>query len=142
MRASITIVGNDLFCRRDPGRRGEDVRIALTRETLSRLHDWAGRYDRAVRSGDPSLLLGLGSEMWTWLDGNGWALAWANGAGDRTLEIAVDDSGSAAARVLLDVPWAHMARTSFTSVGSSADSPEPPLRPLPVTGDAAEILDV
>jgi hypothetical protein len=36
----------------------------------------------------------------------------------------------------------HMARTSFTSVGSEADSPEPPLRPLPVTGHAAEIPDV
>ena len=37
---------------------------------------------------------------------------------------------------------AHMAKTSFTSVGSLADSPEPPLRPSPATGHAAEILDV
>jgi hypothetical protein len=36
----------------------------------------------------------------------------------------------------------HMARTSFISVGNSADSPEPSLRPLPATGHAAEILDV
>jgi hypothetical protein len=36
----------------------------------------------------------------------------------------------------------HMAKTSFTSVGSLADSPEPPLRPSPATGHAAEILDV
>jgi hypothetical protein len=36
----------------------------------------------------------------------------------------------------------HMAKASFTRVGNSADSPEPPLRPLPVTGHATEILDV
>jgi hypothetical protein len=36
---------------------------------------------------------------------------------------------------------ANMANTSFTSVGNSADSPEPLLRPSPVTGHAAEILD-
>src|SRR5262249_21554013 len=36
---------------------------------------------------------------------------------------------------------AHMAKASFTSVGNSADSPAPPLRPSPATGHAAEILD-
>jgi hypothetical protein len=35
----------------------------------------------------------------------------------------------------------HMARTSFTPVGNSADSPELFLRPLPATGYAAEMLD-
>jgi hypothetical protein len=35
----------------------------------------------------------------------------------------------------------NMATTPFTSVGNSADSLEPPLRPLPATGYAAEILD-
>jgi hypothetical protein len=35
-----------------------------------------------------------------------------------------------------------MARTSFTSVGSSADSPQPLLRLSPTTGDDAEILDI
>jgi hypothetical protein len=35
-----------------------------------------------------------------------------------------------------------MARTSLTSVGSSADSPEPLLKPSPAMGHAAEILDV
>jgi hypothetical protein len=35
-----------------------------------------------------------------------------------------------------------MARTSFTSVGNSADSPEPLLRLSPVAGHNAEILDV
>jgi hypothetical protein len=32
---------------------------------------------------------------------------------------------------------AHMAKTSFTSVGSLADSPEPLFRSSPVTGHAA-----
>jgi hypothetical protein len=35
-----------------------------------------------------------------------------------------------------------MARTSFTYLGSEADSPEPLLGPSPATGHAAEILDV
>jgi hypothetical protein len=35
-----------------------------------------------------------------------------------------------------------MATTSFTSVGSLADSPEPLLGLSPATGHAAEILDV
>jgi hypothetical protein len=35
-----------------------------------------------------------------------------------------------------------MAKTSFTSVGSSANSPEPLLRPSPATDHEAEILDV
>ena len=38
--------------------------------------------------------------------------------------------------------YSNMAMTSFTSVGNSADSPEPPLRPLPATGHVAEILDI
>jgi hypothetical protein len=37
---------------------------------------------------------------------------------------------------------ANMAKTSFTYLGNSADSPAPPLRPSPATGHAAEILDV
>ena len=36
---------------------------------------------------------------------------------------------------------ANIAKSSFTSVGSSADSPKPPLRPSPATGHAAELLD-
>ena len=37
---------------------------------------------------------------------------------------------------------AHMARTSFTPVGNSADSPQPILRPSPVTGLDPHIFDV
>jgi hypothetical protein len=35
-----------------------------------------------------------------------------------------------------------MAKTSFTSVGSSADAPQPLLRPSPATGHDAEKLEV
>jgi hypothetical protein len=35
-----------------------------------------------------------------------------------------------------------MANTSFTSVGNSADSPQPLLKPSPATGHHAEMLDV
>jgi hypothetical protein len=35
-----------------------------------------------------------------------------------------------------------MAKTSFTLVGNSADSPAPLLRPSPTTGHDAEMLDV
>jgi hypothetical protein len=40
------------------------------------------------------------------------------------------------------VPPTNMANTSFTSVGHSADSPQPLLRPSPATGHHAEMLDV
>ena len=43
---------------------------------------------------------------------------------------------------MLYEPIFHSARTSWTLVGNSADSPEPLLRPSPATGHEAEILDV
>jgi hypothetical protein len=48
---------------------------------------------------------------------------------------------SGAARAILVLTKNDEDPTSFTSVGSSADSPEPPLRPSPAMGHAAEILD-
>jgi hypothetical protein len=36
----------------------------------------------------------------------------------------------------------NRVKTSFTSVGNSADSPEPLLRPAPATGHDAETLEV
>ena len=109
MRARISIIGDDISCSLEPLRDSGDIRIELTNETLSMLGDWAGQYARAVQSGDPSLLLVLGSEMFTWLDGSGWASKWASGTGDRTLEVAVDDTGSKAAGALLDLPWETLA---------------------------------
>jgi hypothetical protein len=49
---------------------------------------------------------------------------------------------SAAGLRFLAVLSPNMAKTSFTSVGSSADSPEPLLRPWPATGHDAEKLEV
>ena len=42
----------------------------------------------------------------------------------------------------VDVLGTNMAKASFTSVGSEADSPEPLLRPSPATDHDAEKLDV
>ena len=139
MRASITIMGSDILCQS-----GGEIRIPLD-ETLPKLRDWAGRYERAVQSGDPAMLLSIGSEMWDWLNDSGWAAAWARGTGDRTLEIAVQDPGSASAAALLDLPWEILApdraylaadpNQSFVvyrSIGRSADAtpPEPDYRDL------------
>jgi hypothetical protein len=44
--------------------------------------------------------------------------------------------------VARDVFTANMATTPLTSVGNSADSPEPILRPSPATGPEADMLDV
>ena|SRR5882724_4945344 len=43
---------------------------------------------------------------------------------------------------MASAPWSHMATTSLTLVGHSAGSPAPLLRPLPATGQDAEILGV
>jgi hypothetical protein len=43
---------------------------------------------------------------------------------------------------MLSCSTANMATTLFTSVGNSADSPEPLLRPSPATGRDADMLDV
>jgi hypothetical protein len=70
-------------------------------------------------------------------------------AGHRVLDLAtgLGEPAFTAARRVGPTGWvvatdAHMAKTSFTSVGSLADSPAPLLRPSPATGYAAEILDV
>ncbi len=56
------------------------------------------------------------------------------------LRAGVESSLSQGTRRMVDLP--NRVRTSFTSVGSLADSPEPPLRPSPATRHTAEILDV
>ncbi|MFC1537451.1 CHAT domain-containing protein [Gemmatimonadota bacterium] len=109
MRARITILGSDILCNPDLTRRGRKVRIPLTDEVLSKFEEWAGQYDRAVRSNDPSPLLALGLEMFKWVDEGGWASKWVKGEGDRILEVAVNDPESAAAEALLDIPWEFLA---------------------------------
>ncbi len=110
MQARITILGNDILCWREDGRKGDEVRIALSDATLENLNAWAEQYKRTVRSGDPGPLLGLGLEIFAWLDESGWASDWAKGPGDRALEVAVGDAKADAAKALLDLPWEALAR--------------------------------
>ncbi len=110
MKARISIIGTDVLCEYDRAGRIEDVRIPLTDETLKRLDEWNRQYRRAVRSGDPDPLLGLGAGMFDWLDETGWASRWARGTGVRVLEIAVDDVEHESSRALLDLPWETLAR--------------------------------
>jgi hypothetical protein len=56
------------------------------------------------------LLLNLSEALWVWLDTSGWASNWTRETGDRILEIAVENAGSAEAYALLAVPWELLAR--------------------------------
>ena len=69
---------------------------------MEQLRGWAKRYDDALRADREGELAAIGSEMFAWLDESGWASAWANGADDRTLEIAVPGDKSFAETALLD----------------------------------------
>ncbi len=111
MRARITIVGSDIFCILDTAG-SRNLRIELSNETFTSLNDWSGKYNRVVRSGDPSTLLTLGTEIFTWFDEGGWASEWVKGTGDRILEVAMDDPGSELASALLDLPWEIMVYQS------------------------------
>jgi quercetin dioxygenase-like cupin family protein len=74
---------------------------------------------------------------------------WGENRGTRTVVIISVDIIKKASWVTMHAgrggrlhgPSAHMAKTSFTSVGSSADSPARSLGLSPVIGHAAEILD-
>ena len=110
MRARISIIGTDVLCECDSAGGIEDARIPLTEETLSKLDEWNRQYRGAVRSRDPSMLLGLGAGMFDWLDEAGWASGWTGAAGERVLEVAVDDVEHDAARGLLDLPWETLTR--------------------------------
>jgi hypothetical protein len=52
-----------------------------------------------------------------------------------------DGSGTLAQPIDHARSWPNMAMTSLMSVGNTADSPEPILRPSPASGYHAEILD-
>ena len=51
-----------------------------------------------------------------------------------------DTCGGVSVPALHLLSWTNRAKTSLTSVGKSAGSPEPILRPSPAAGHAAEIL--
>ena len=58
---------------------------------------------------DAADLIGLGREMLQLLDESGWASRWLRGAGDRELEVAVEETESHPTRALLDLPWEVLA---------------------------------
>ncbi|MFW6133757.1 MAG: CHAT domain-containing protein, partial [Planctomycetota bacterium] len=101
MQARLSILATTLLCECPKG----EERIPLTDETLDQMARWAGAYRQAVRNGDATALAPLGTDLFAWLDGAGWASAWWRGSGPRGLEIAVDDPRGAEARALLDLPW-------------------------------------
>lgn len=54
--------------------------------------------------------LAIGREMFRWLDEARWASSWADGAGDRELEIRVRRRDDPSEVALLDAPWELLAR--------------------------------
>ena len=103
MIGSLSIIGNDLLCTGEGSAAGAPVRIPLTAETLIQLRAWTAAYRQAVRYNDPPALFALGQALFAWLDATGWATAWSKGTGPRVLEVAVDETDSPAATLLLDL---------------------------------------
>ena len=106
MKASVTLVGDHIRCSRDGAEGLGDVRIPFD---VKKMVEWATRYDRAVCAGDPSLLLSIGSELFSWIDQDGWASAWVRGTGNRILQVTVEDPRSDPAGAVLDLPWELLA---------------------------------
>ena len=105
-RALIELVGEDVLCSVVDG--AENVcPIPLA---AARLADWAARYDAAAARDAEAELLAIGREMFGWLDEALWASGWADGAGDRELEIRVRRRDDAREVALLDAPWELLAR--------------------------------
>jgi tetratricopeptide (TPR) repeat protein len=135
-RARLVILGGDLVCE-GPA----DGRLPLTEEAVGQMRAWVGQYRAAARRDDPASLLSIGRELLGWLDSAGWASGWLLGAGDRVLEIAVDNDDAETARLLLDLPWELLADDQdflaadptqplvvFRSIGRSrSDLPEEPV---------------
>lgn len=76
---------------------------------MPRLREWAQRYDVASHREQQGALIAIGREMFGWLNDTGWAAAWADGLGERRLEILVGAAESDDAAVLLDAPWELLA---------------------------------
>jgi hypothetical protein len=88
----------------------KEARLPLT-EATPKLRSWAQRYDGASRRNDEGDLAAIGRELFDWLDGSGWASAWADALGDdRILEIRVAGRGGADETALLEAPWELLAR--------------------------------
>ncbi|MDZ7855685.1 CHAT domain-containing protein [Sphaerotilus sp.] len=107
MKATIEILGDDVYCRADNAARSERRLDGAT--ARGRLQAWARAYDEAVArhdAGAAAVLQQIGTEMWQWLDEDGgWASAWANEPEARCLDILVDQPRHPLADALLDAPW-------------------------------------
>ena len=97
----IELVGSDIFCSVAGG--GAESRFALA-DALPRLGQWARRYEAASARDREGDLSAIGQEMFSWLDGAGWASSWASGSGDRELKVRVDSANGAHEAALLDAP--------------------------------------
>src|SRR5262245_47341288 len=104
---SIELIGGDVFCSIGGG--GAENRLALG-PALAKLQGWSKRYDDASRRDNEGELSAIGREMFAWLDEAGWGSAWADGSGDRSLEIRVRGRGGAEEEALLDAPWELLSR--------------------------------
>lgn len=107
MHALIEPLGGDFLCR-SPDTRPAEIRLDGD-SALTVQEDWANRYESAVHSGDAAALLGIGRELFDWLDDADWATAWVRATGSRSLQIRVDDPNAPLGRALLDAPWELLA---------------------------------
>ncbi|MEW5735218.1 MAG: CHAT domain-containing protein [Thermodesulfobacteriota bacterium] len=105
MEALVTIRGSDVFATAS----GHECRVELNADSLAKMQSLAARYRKSVLLHDSSLLLGLGTELFAWLDASGWASAWAKGGGNRVLRVHVKDPDSQGGAALLDLPWEILA---------------------------------
>ncbi len=106
--AVIELVGEDILCSLAGG---GNTRLPIA-AAQQRLADWASRYDRAAERNLDRDLLAIGIEMFGWLGDSLWASAWADGAGDRVLEIRAKRRDDPREGALLDAPWELLARNS------------------------------
>ncbi|MBV8401450.1 MAG: hypothetical protein JOZ17_22400, partial [Acetobacteraceae bacterium] len=152
LRARVEIRGEDLFCS-DTQSGGLSSRTALSEETLSALREWASRYDKAVRSGDPDPLAAIGNEIAALLNqGDRWLDRVLDGTGEIDFEIAVPARPDDRERVLLDVPWEVLATDSLflaadeqrlfrvsRRLGNAAEPAAPAFRDVALLFMAAEV---
>ena len=111
---NIELIGDEILCSVAAG--GREARYQAA-DALGPLRGWAKRYDDALRTDHEGELAAIGAEMFAWLNKTGWASAWANGAGDRTLEIVVPGDKRAAETALLDAPWELLSRETGPLAG-------------------------
>jgi hypothetical protein len=107
-RGLIELAGERLDCSIE-GREQEAKPRLLFEAVAKRLAAWARRYDAVAARDCDEELAAIGREMFACLDEVGWASAWANGPGDRELEIRVRGRDDAREVALLDAPWELLA---------------------------------